>query len=197
MRVWCLGIGLGLVGCVPVLESGIDTNEPWTCPANNWSVSEPPSNLVGTGFFEGQVVPDGQLLDQNGDSACLWQFYGKVVVLDVSTIWCVPCQELAEGAEETFQFYKDDDVMYVTVLTQDYDSNPPDLDDLIFWADSFDLTSPVLADPNADYAGNALVAGSYPAIMILDRTMTVQARISSPPSDEKIREAVDAVLAAE
>ena len=190
-------LGLTLVGCIPNLETGKDTDEPWSCPTNQWDVAEPPSGLEGSGFFEGQVLRDAQLTDQNGDTTCLWQFYGDVLVVDVSTVWCGPCQELAADVEETAEHYADDNVTYVTILTEDEGRNEPIVQDLADWGEYFGITQPILMDPQAFYSGSSLDGGNYPAIMVVDRTMTVRSRITSQPSDAKIRAAIDELLAAE
>lgn len=183
------------VGCIANLETGKDRDETWSCPTNQWDTSTPPTELKGTGFFEGQVLPDAQLIDQHGDTTCIWQFYGEVLVVDVSTVWCPPCQELAADVEETAEHYAEDNVSYITILTEDNDRNEPVLQDLNDWGDYFGITQPILMDPKAYYSFNALDNGSYPAIMVVDRTMTVRTRITSQPSDAKIRAAIDELLA--
>ena len=194
---YALVLGLACVGCIPNLVTGADTAESWSCPANQWDLSEPPADLEGVGFFEGQVLQDAQLTDQRGETACLWQFYGDIMVVDVSTMWCGPCRELAEDVEETAEHYADDNVTYVTILTEDQDRNEPVVADLVEWADYYGITQPVLMDPKAFYSGSSLDGGAYPAIMVVDRSMTVRARITSQPSDAKIRAAIDEILAAE
>ena len=83
------------IGCTPHLES-----EPRaTCGGedlvNAWAKSAPPKTLEGEGYARGSVVPDFCMEDQNGDKTSLWQFYGDVILLDISTMWCGPCQQIA------------------------------------------------------------------------------------------------------
>ena len=122
-------------------------------------------------------------------------FYGDVLVVDVSTVWCGPCQELAADVEETSEHYSEDNVTYVTILTEDEGRNEPVVQDLADWGEYFGITQPILMDPLAYYSGSALDGGNYPAIMIVDRTMKVRTRITSQPSDAKIRAAIDEILA--
>lgn len=191
-----LTLSLVMSGCVPNLTTG-RVEEPWSCPANEWPTGAPPEGLKGEGFFEGQILRDAVLTDQNGDETCIWQFYGQVLVVDISTVWCNPCQEIAEGVQETYEHYDGQDFSYLTILTEDINRKEPDVQDLQEWVDYFGIEQPVLMDPLADYSGGALDGGTYPAIIVADREMRISARITSQPSDEKIREAVDAVLAAE
>ena len=84
-----LGILLGLVfgGCVPVLVSpdGGASAGPWEAPDNTWPMNEPPEGLTATTMAAGEVVPEFRLADQFGATVSLWQFYGMVVIVDVST----------------------------------------------------------------------------------------------------------------
>jgi thiol-disulfide isomerase/thioredoxin len=143
-----------LAGCVPVLESGdLGPHEPWAAPDNGWPVGTPPEDLRGEGFYVGQVIPDFRLVDQYGDTVSMWQFHGQVVVVDVSTMWCGPCRELARHAEPLYQEYVDAGLIYVTVLPENVHGGEPTVDDLGLWADQYDLTSPVVADPGKAWAG--------------------------------------------
>ena len=51
--------------------------------------------------------------------------------------------------EDLYQDYKDEGLMIITLITENYDGETPDTDDLNEWADEYDETFPVLAD--ADY----------------------------------------------
>jgi peroxiredoxin len=164
--------GLGLQACVPDLTSKGGNAGPWEPPENQWPLREPPANLVGTGFAEGQVPPDFRLVDQHGDEVSLWQFYGSVVLLDVSTMWCGPCQEVASHTEDTYEAFKDDGFMYLTVLHEDVENRPPNQEDLEEWAEGFDITAPVLADGD-QATGAAVTQGQYPAVLVIGRDMTV------------------------
>jgi len=182
-----------LVGCVPDLTTSGQNAGPWEAPENQWPLAEPPSGLVVTGFAEGQVPPDFRLLDQHGDEVSLWQFYGSVVLLDVSTMWCGPCQEVAKHTEETYEAFKDDDFMYLTVLQQDVHNEDPDLEDLNEWAEMFEITAPILADPQGQATGPVVQQNQFPALLIIDRDLTVHTRVGQA-SDAALTEAVDALL---
>lgn len=171
-------------GCVPRLYSPDHTDDVATCdweaPTNSWPQSEPPECLKGEGFTVGQVVPDFRLMDQNGETASLWQFYGKLIAWDLSTIWCAPCQDLARESEELYQENKDDGFQYLTILAQDLDGNPPEQDDLQLWASNFDMTTPIVADPLNGYTKAAIPDDSYPVVLVIDREMRVCEKVQAP-----------------
>lgn len=183
-------------GCVPHLYTKAPpvVDGVWEAPDNGWSLAEPPADLEGEGWAEGEVPPDFRLRDQNGDEVSLWQFWGNVVVVDVSTMWCAPCRELAEHTRDTQDDYGPDGFVYVTVLQQDVDGAAPDTDDLGLWAGTYDITtSPVIGDGEATGTGGAVQFGQFPAVLVLDRGLAVRERVN-PPTDENLRAAIEAAL---
>ena len=188
----CLS-ALVCAGCVPVLPLDSDTQDQ-VCLENTWGVGTPPEDLVGEGFYEGQILPDGKMLDQHGNQVCMWQFYGNVIAVDISTMWCKPCQELAESTEETAEDYHDQGFAYLTLLPQNIEGDPPSQDDLNFWGDTFGISAPILADPESAYTASAIENGQYPVLLVVDREMRVAQRLSVP-SDPELRSAIDEVFA--
>lgn len=183
--------------CVPRLES---EGEPpvvsdWTLPENGWESTEaPPATLVAEGFATGEVPPDIRLPDQFGATVSLWQFYGEVVVLDVSTIWCGPCQELAVTTEEVAQEYASRGLRYVTVIQQDLEGDVPGVDDAELWANEFGITSPVLADTAEPPAtAGAVPDNVFPGLVLIGRDMRVIEKIY-PTDDATLRAAIEDAL---
>ncbi len=166
-----VGVLTLVLGCIPHLESpdgGVPQD--WLPPENSWPSAEPPAGLVGEGWFEGDVVPDVRGLDRYGDEVSLWQFYGQPVVLDVSHVWCRPCQDLAAklpGLEEDFP-----EANFVTLLVTDIEGEPSDPQDCADWADAFGLHSPVITDPELS-SEPIVVTNSYPYAVLIDPDLTV------------------------
>ncbi len=185
---------LSTTGCVPHLES-VAGQLPWdwSSPENDWPLTEPVEGTVGTGFQAGDTVPDFLLEDQFGQEVSLWQFSDRVIVLDISTIWCAPCQELAKHTEDLVQEHLDEDFMYVTVLQENVTGDPPNNDDLNLWVDQFEITAPVLADGSKEGTGGAVINGQFPALLVIDRDLTVHARVT-PAEDAALRVAVNEIL---
>lgn len=179
-----------VVGCVPVLETpgGVD-DSPWASPENIWPQSSPPAGLEGEGYDAGEVVPEFRLPDQHGDIVSLWQFYGSLVVVDISTMWCRPCQELATDVQATADEYRDDGLVYLTLLAQDFGSDVPDQDELNQWADEFGIAEPIVGDVEA-WSDRALPGQDFPGVFLVDRDMTMIGRVQ-PVDDEKLRAAIE------
>lgn len=180
-------------GCIPRLYSADGPAGPWswTAPENTWPLASPPEGTVGEGYDEGQIVPDFRLVDQNDDEVSLWQFYGNVVLLDISTLWCRPCQDLATHTEDTWSTYRDQGFVYVTVIAEDLEGNPPGAADLDTWVDGFGITSPVVADPE-EVTASALDNGTFPAVIVIGRDLVVADRLGT--TDEEVRAGIEAEL---
>ena len=181
---------LALAGCRPHLYSDggttgyhdSDTGCDWTAPVNSWEVGAPAACLQGEGFEVGQTVPDLRLQDQFDAEVSLWQFAGKLMLLDVSTLWCGPCALLGAEAEATYQQYRDQGFVYVTVIQQDYYGGPAKLGDVQEWAGAFALTSPVLGDPDAKTLPALEVIGgipSFPGVLLVGRDLKVIERVGT------------------
>jgi thiol-disulfide isomerase/thioredoxin len=183
--------------CVPVLTSppgSLDSGGEWTAPENTWGICDgPPAGFEGTGLEEGEIAPDFLLADQFGDPVSLWQFHGCPVLLDFSTMWCGPCQELASEAQELADDYASFNLKYITVMPQDLGDQPPDQDELVDWSESFGLYEPILSDTE-DYTWQLVTGGrGFPAALLLDENGVVVDDIDTV-SDAGIRAALDELL---
>ncbi|MBA2321180.1 MAG: redoxin domain-containing protein [Deltaproteobacteria bacterium] len=199
-RLAALAATLAFSACIPQLESEngggtAPTGEAWVAPENTWSADAdgPPDGLVGEGFGVGEVLPDVRLLDQHGDEVSIWQFYGDLLVLDISTMWCAPCQELGKHTAETVETYGPDGLTYVTVLQQDTLNNTPDEADLNVWADAFGIEAPILGD-DADAAATAgaIQDNTFPALLLIDRQMRVMQRVDE--NDAALTAAIESAI---
>ncbi|MFT7520225.1 MAG: thiol-disulfide isomerase/thioredoxin [Kiritimatiellia bacterium] len=198
---WSLGVLVVFGACVPKLTSpGPPDLADWDCPDNQWECTKPPAEIaddgITYGFFEGQTLPDGVLVDQNGDELKIWQLYGDVVLLDISTMWCVPCKKLACYAEDTGNVYAPEGFTYITLLPQNVHGQTPSVEDLNVWASNYSLTSPVVSDEDGNYSFDAVPTGSYPTYVLTNSELVVQQRLESP-SDPEIRIAIEQVLGIE
>ncbi|MEC8425137.1 MAG: redoxin domain-containing protein [Myxococcota bacterium] len=192
---------LATTACTPVLTSppGARTNGPqsaadWERPENAWhSVDSLPADLESQGWAEGQVPPDARLLDQNGDIVSLWQFYGDVIALDISTMWCGPCQLLAREVDEVQESYEADGFIYITMLPENIDGDIPSVENLNEWAERNDVSAPILSD-EPQYSYDIVPDRIWPRVVIIGRDMRVAEDQVQPAEDAAIRAAIEAEL---
>lgn len=192
--------------CAPRLYTDGSEDLAWVAPENSWEKAQPPASLTGEGFSVGQVALDVRGEDQFGDEVSLWQFYGKLIVLDIATMWCGPCQELGQSTESFNAEYAERGVLHLTVLLENEDGVGPTQEELEKWATlpSLDpdspydrITSPILSDPKGQSGSiRAVRNNQYPVPLLLGRDMRVLERIA-PVTKAAIEEAVDEALAAE
>jgi thiol-disulfide isomerase/thioredoxin len=181
--------------CAPHLTTTGDTGDlyEWIAPDNSWETNEVPADLRSQGFSKGDVPEDLRGLDQFGEEVSLWQFYGDIIVVDISTIWCAPCQELAEGVEETWLEYRDQGVTYITVMPENFEYETPTTENLTAWADAFGITAPIIADAER-WSDNLVTGASYPRVLLLDREMKIAVLNVIPLTDPQIRVEIDSLL---
>ncbi len=194
----CLAVA---VGCVPRLETagGAEptVTSDWTLPENGWEspAGGPPATLTEGGFAIGDVPPDMRLPDQFGATVSLWQFYGDVIVLDVSTIWCGPCQDLAETTQETNEEFAGQGFQYVTIIQQDVEGDVPGVEDAVLWAEDFGIQGPVLADDRDPPLSKGVVPdNAFPGVLIIDRDMKIVEKLYAPITDAALHDAIEAAL---
>lgn len=189
-----LGVFL-LTGCVPhLVTDGPKDLGPWERPENSWHYSEspPPDGLECGGTRVGDQMCDVRLADQHGDEVSLWQFWGDVVLFDVSTLWCAPCRALAESTQETIEHFEGDGFTYVTVIAQNQEGGAPEREDAELWADVYGIEAPVMFDEEMSL--EAANTSAFPILLLLDRDMKVHEVIGTANQtvvDEAIQDLID------
>jgi thiol-disulfide isomerase/thioredoxin len=150
--------------------------------------------LGGGGFEEGDAPPAFSLLDQYGEAHELAAYAGSVVLLDVSTMWCAPCQELAKTTQATADAYRERGFLYLTVLQQDVEGGPVELADQQEWADAFAIVEPILDDSADPPALDGVIGDAgYPVVLVVDREGIIGRRVDAPV-EETVLEAIEDVL---
>jgi thiol-disulfide isomerase/thioredoxin len=178
---------------IPVLETPTDTAPPieWTAPENRWPSQSPPANIEEEGFDLGQTISDFAFFDQYGEEVSLWQFYGKVILFDVSAEWCAPCKILAEEVQPTQDDYAAQGLVYVSYIAEGNSSQEPvDTEILSKWANDHDITAaPVLGSVD-DLRSQLVPTNAYPRLILIDRNLRVIEADIFPQNDETIREKI-------
>jgi thiol-disulfide isomerase/thioredoxin len=158
-------------------------------------------DITGGGFANpidvGKRIGNLSAKDQFGDVVDLFDFYaaGKPVILDVSAQWCPPCQDMASwmdndplvapaydeywpGVREAVEA---GDILWVTVLSEDYSGNPATKPTVTEWYNDFPSSHiPVLADTDYVMPEHVNLRG-WPTVILLDPELKVE---YEPPASE-------------
>ena len=116
------------------------------------------------------------LEDQNAQEVSLYDFYGSPIVLDLSAMWCAPCNAAASDAQATADRFAEYDVRYLTVLIEDATASDVDLQDCQDWAASYGIEEPVLAgsrDLLSSSASTGWPLSSWPTFVLITADMEI------------------------
>ncbi|HCP45570.1 MAG TPA: hypothetical protein DIU15_05990 [Deltaproteobacteria bacterium] len=181
-----------LAGCSPRNPIGGGEEEQLveaTCgaTANSWpEVSSNHIGYEGNGASSGDFLWNFQLADQFGDTTCLSQFLGNVLIIDVSTRWCGPCNEAAEESPELWaQMQEIGPSWILTLMAQDAVGLPATSQDVVDWVDQYELEYPVLLDHN-EQTREAWEVLSFPLFLFVAPTGEIVERIEQRPDDSDV-----------
>ena len=88
-------------------------------------------------FNGGDHICDLILPTADGGEERLYDYYGEVIVIDVSAMWCGPCQQAASQVNSVKVMTGG--VRWITVLAENLDGEDPTMEDGQMWGDYFGL----------------------------------------------------------
>lgn len=167
---------------VTVLDDDDSSGDDDDCAVPEDTAEEEAPNTT-IGFIEtsgcdwaiGAHACDFQLLDQNGDFWRLSEQLGDLVLLDLSAMWCGPCNVAAATVEEVHTRYQSQGFQYVTVLIADAQNDTVEDTDINEWTSRHSiLTAPVLMGDRNLLESSGISHGfpvtSWPTFILIDRT---------------------------
>ena len=143
---------------------------------------------------------DFTLIDQNDRPWRLYEHTGDIIVLDISTIWCIACQYAAARTEENHDLYKDKGVIWVTIILENYFGQKPTLYDIKEWTTVFGIEDAVVLAGSLDLLDPLSRIGWYvdtlPLFIIINRDMLTTYRLDGL-NEKQIQVWVEELLAAD
>lgn len=127
----------------------------------------------------GHPACDFSGINSLGEIESLYDFYGQPIVLDLSAMWCGPCNLAGSEAQEIMDIYSADDLVYITVLIENRNRLPPTADDIQWWLEEWGITTAPVIGSSRDLLNNAdLTAGWYlegwPTFYLIDEKMNIK-----------------------
>lgn len=115
-----------------------------------------------------------ELLDQNGEVFQLYDHYGTAIVLDFSAMWCGPCRSAAFFTQEHYDYYIEQDLLYITVLIETESREIPTVTDAQQWATTYNIiTAPILVGDRSllESSGGTWRLSGWPSFYLINREM--------------------------
>jgi len=138
-----------LAGCSPRNALRGPPEAATDCPESAWpAVADGFLDYEGEGGAIGELLGNWSLRDQHGCETDSRQLLGTVTMLDVSSVWCGPCNEAASTSMEVFEAVRSlhRSTWLTTILVQDEFAGPAEVRDAEEWVDSYDIEYPVVID---------------------------------------------------
>ena len=147
-------------------------------------------------YWVGDRVCDFERPDSAGTPVSLYDFSGSPIVLDLSAMWCGPCQGAASDTNNTVARYSDNNLRYITVLFENLQGDHPDAADLQLWVDNFGITEPVLGSDysllNAD-STQGFPLRAWPTFIMIDEDLIIRERVEGY-SQQALDEAIERLI---
>ncbi len=126
----------------------------------------------------GDCAPGFEVLDEDGQAVRLSDFEGEVVVAVFGEMWCPLCQELSVELEGLWQERQADGLVVIAVFDQDASGDTPEPDEAADFAGFFDLSFPILIDPEGEISERYDFGLQRPEAFVFDRKQLIRHRSS-------------------
>ena len=155
---------------------------------------------------EGLGVSQGSFLDVskkgrncNGEMVPLVDLVcgAEAILVDIGAQWCDPCKEEASHLEKEINSYFGDDVVVVSIVTEDNAGAPATDFTCQWWAEEFGLTSPVATDPLSTTVSFTQGGANLPINIILDSEFRILSVLTGVVAPEELRTKLEGVLNAD
>ncbi|MBN2800734.1 MAG: redoxin domain-containing protein [Deltaproteobacteria bacterium] len=191
------------VGSDPADAASVIYTGSWPYNADKDEMGAPD---LGGSLQVGDTFPRFSLTDQHGQSVDVYDFFGQgvPVIVDISAMWCGPCNALADmvaTGEDEYGFsnewghikeHLDAGAMrWITILGENKMGNEMTLSAAEKWEDDHPRADiPILFEEGAKTTAYALLADAWPTVYLVDADGTILSRPGS--TDSAFYKALDA-----
>ena len=183
-----------IAACSSSTLKGSNTGPSWSCPENSWPTAQPLVHAEEFGYATGQIPPDIRFIDQHEDEICLWQFYGRLVLINVSAQWSGTIQGFAENTQSLQDDYGEQGLVYLTILAENSQSELPTQSNIDDWVENFGIESAPVVRPTQDIRSELVPEGVYPTLLLLNRELKIIETDITPLEDSHIRARIEDAL---
>ena len=181
-RTWILlATALPLVGLLALLG--------WASLGDGGGQSLGVNREFGVAEVETKAATPFELELITGGDLSLADLRGKVVMVDFWASWCTPCRQEAPVLVQVYREYAESGVEFVGIDIWDKEENARS------YLETFGIPYPNGIDNSGEIAINYGVRG-IPEKFFIDRDGLVQRKFVGPIREDKLREALDELLAA-
>ena len=120
-----------------------------------------------------------ETIDETGFPVELYDFYGAPIVLDLSAVWCGPCNAAAQDVQLMHERFESAGLIYMTVLIENSQREPPTEEDLLLWKERHGIIDPPVLGSSRELLNNADVTQGWflqgwPTFYFLDSDLVIQ-----------------------
>lgn len=149
-----------------------------------------------TGLSKGDIPPDFTLTSLDGEDITLSDLRGKKVVLNFWATWCPPCKAEMPHMQSFYDEYakeKNVEIIAINLTEAERDvTADAKVDTVMTFRDSFELTFPILLDPDNEAGLNYQVI-TIPTTYFIDSKGLIQRAIRGPMDVDMLNDYVDAL----
>ena len=162
----------------------------WSCKKAANTAEDDSQTDNGIGQKIGNTIKSFQEKDQYGNDFSLDSYKGKVILLNISAMWCSPCRSEASELMELYNTYKERGFEIVQCIYQDENGQRSDQSDIKRWADEFNISYTVINDPDGSLT-NFFTFSGIPFNIIIGRDFTIQYRLEGFYKEDIIKKIED------
>jgi thiol-disulfide isomerase/thioredoxin len=130
----------------------------------------------------------------------LWELYDyeeDVILLDLSAMWCGPCQSAAATVQSTQDDYESRGFRYVTILLEDLTRDTVEIEEIELWRETFGIETATVLQGSRDLIDYSATGGfpltAWPMFILVDRDLTIYWGMYGF-NEEMLRESIEEIL---